>query len=232
MMERAPRMETTNGSLANQTWFAEFLGRRGFRRTEPGSFSNGRASVRVEKMVLIGDPGTGDTTWTCQLHRANRASIERFLDQTLSLEPFWSEEQLARERIKRHGLVRALAGIHAVMRENPESRAAVELRGFLSSLQTGRNTTNLANLAASLNSEQAEWAAKVFAGVFVGKVPPDDIICFLADTGEPGTASANTPTQWATDRVGPGREQDSDRKGESLSQSLAGPVGSRGIPST
>jgi hypothetical protein len=205
MMERDPRIQTSNGSLASQAWFVEFLGRKGFRCTAPASFSNGRASVRVEKTELIGYAGTGDTTWTCQLRRANRANIERFLEQTLSKEPFWSEEQLARERIKNQGLQRALAGISALLREKPESRAASELRRFLTSLQTGRDTTNLASLAAALDSNQAGWVAELFAAVFVGQVKPDDIACALADANTAETPSGGTLVREATDGERRGR---------------------------
>lgn len=52
--------------LTDQQWFVDLLAVKGFFRTSPSTFSNGKTSIQVDGTRLKADPGTGDDVWITQ----------------------------------------------------------------------------------------------------------------------------------------------------------------------
>lgn len=67
--------------LADQTWFADLLAAKGFSRSSPTAFTNGKASIHVDGANFTADPGTGEKAWHGDLAQANRETVTLMLQQ-------------------------------------------------------------------------------------------------------------------------------------------------------
>jgi hypothetical protein len=132
-----------NSPLASQPWFVEFLAKRGFREQLPGSFTNGKATIRVQGREIASHPGTGDKEWTADLTDADRETVEFMVSQILKIRPFGSETNPGKETVERDNSVVALSTIATSIKEGPETGSGVQLRRCLWSLYNMRRTVNL-----------------------------------------------------------------------------------------
>jgi len=62
---------------ADQPWFVDLLAAKGFFRSSPTTFSNGKASIKVDGTKFLADPGTGDKAWNSDLAEAAPGTINR-----------------------------------------------------------------------------------------------------------------------------------------------------------
>lgn len=170
--------------LADQPWFADFLAARGFYRTSPTTFTNGKASIQVEGTKFLADPGTGDKVWNSDLAQADRETIKLILQQVLKTQPFLTDADLGQARTDQQRIERALMGIAATIKEGPDTGGGVQLRRFLWSLYNSHHLVNLWRMTAVLDSKRGGWVAEVFAGAFVGVLKEDDIKRALLAAGE------------------------------------------------
>lgn len=58
--------------LADQPWFVTLLAGKGFSRSSPTAFTNGKASIHVDGTKFMADPGTGEKTWNSDLATLSR----------------------------------------------------------------------------------------------------------------------------------------------------------------
>ena len=86
--------EIARPPLAEQTWFVDFLQERGFDRCAPATFTNGRATVRVEGSVLFAIPGDGSKQWRSELNEAPPGAIRQLLSVVLAAPSFLSQIDL------------------------------------------------------------------------------------------------------------------------------------------
>ena len=170
--------------LADQSWFADFLAAKGFYRSSPTTFTNGKASLHVDGTNFTADPGTGDKTWHGDLAQADRETIRLMLQQVLKTRPFLTAENLAQERADQQRIERALMGIAATIKEGPDTGSGVQLRRFLWSLYNPHHVINIWRMTAVLDSKRSGWVSEVFAGAFVGVLKEDDIKRALLAAGE------------------------------------------------
>lgn len=171
-------------NLANESWFIEFLDREGFRRASEHSFSNGRASIRIEGARFIAEPGAGGKTWHADFTDAERSTITLMVEQVLKMRPFLSETDLADEGARRKSLQAALAGVAGTICTGPDTHSGVQLRRFLWSLYNSHHLVNLWRMTSVLDSKRAAWMSEIFSGALAGPLKEDDIKCALTEAGE------------------------------------------------
>lgn len=94
--------------LADQPWFVDLLAGKGFYRSSPTTFTNGRASIQVDGTQFVADPGTGDKSWNSDLAEATPETIKLILQQILKTRPFLTEADLTEERAGKQRIERAL----------------------------------------------------------------------------------------------------------------------------
>lgn len=177
-----PEMSKT--PLADQPWFVSFLAGKGFFRSSPSTFTNGKASIVVEGSRLVADPGSGEKSWNSDLAEAEPETVKLILQQILKTRPFLSEADLAQERADKQRVERALTGIAATIKEGPDTGSGVQLRRFLWSLYNQHHLVNLWRMTAVLDGKRAGWVSEVFAEAFVGVLKEDDIKRALLAAGE------------------------------------------------
>ena len=170
--------------LADQPWFIDLLAAKGFYRSSPTTFTNGKASIQVDGTKFMADSGTGDKTWNSDFAQADRETIKLMLQQILKTRPFLTEADLAQERADHQRIERALTGIAATIKEGPDTGSGVQLRRFLWSLYNQHHLVNLWRMTAVLDSKRAGWVSEAFAGAFVGVLKEDDIKRALLAAGE------------------------------------------------
>lgn len=176
--------EMPHPPLADQPWFIDLLAAKGFYRSSPTTFTNGKASIHVNGTEFTADPGTGDKTWNGDLAKADRETVKLMLQQILKTRPFLTEADLAQERADKQRIERALMGIAATIKEGPDTGSGVQLRRFLWSLYNSHHLINLWRMTAVLDGKRAGWVSEVFAGAFVGVLKEDDIKRALLAAGE------------------------------------------------
>ena len=66
---------------ADQPWFVDLLAAKGFFRSSPTTFSNGKASIKVDGTKFLADPGTGDKAWNSDLAEADPGTIKLMIQQ-------------------------------------------------------------------------------------------------------------------------------------------------------
>ncbi len=172
-------------SLADQPWFAEFLETRGFRKTAPATFSNGRASVRVDGATLYAVPGDdGKKVWRSQVKDTPPTAIRQLLTVVLSAPSFLSHAELNRRAARQLEAETALGNIANTIRENPDRPSGQQLRRFVWSIFNQYHAINLWRAKDELGQQQKEWVAVVITGWMEGHVSEDAIRSALTESGE------------------------------------------------
>ena len=193
--EMSPRPDPQ--PLADQPWFIDLLAAKGFFRSSPTTFSNGKASIQVDGTHFVADPGTGEKSWNSDLADAQPETVKLMLQQILKTRPFLTEADLTQERADQQRIERALTGIAATIKEGPDTGGGVQLRRFLWALYNQHHLVNLWRMTAVLDSKRGGWVSEVFGGAFAGVLKEDDIKRALLAAGEmerwdreqPGTES-------------------------------------------
>ena len=172
-------------SLADQPWFAEFLENRGFRKTAPATFSNGRASVRVDGPTLYAVPGDdGKKVWRTQVKETPPEAIRQLLTVVLSAPSFLSQAELDQRMACQRKAVDALGDIANTIRENPDSPAGQQLRRFVWSIYNQHHGVNLWRMKEELSPQQKGWVVVVMTTWAEGYVSEDAVRSALMDSGE------------------------------------------------
>lgn len=170
--------------LAERPWFQAFLAEKGFARSSPTTFTRGAASLHIDGTSIHVAPGGGARSWSTNLGDADPMSVKALLEQIFKMRPFLTEDDLARERIGRQSLERALTGIANTIKDAPDTGGGVQLRRFLWSLYNGHHLINLWRMVSVLDSTRAAWVTEVCAGAFDGTLQEDDIKRALLVAGE------------------------------------------------
>jgi hypothetical protein len=170
--------------LADHPALRACLHNRGFERTSPSEYSNGRATVRFEGSKVLATPLDGSKAWRTDLGSVPPEAAVGVLDAILATPPFLSNA--ARDAImeQAHRAKIALDRIVDVIRESPETHSARELRLFLGSLFNQHHATNLWRLKDALDSQRAAWVTELFTAWMQGLVPDDFLRRALRDSGE------------------------------------------------
>ena len=176
--------QTAKSSLAVQPWFVDLMAANGFQPSQPGTFSNGKATVQIRGTRLIADPGDGGKRWESDIGGANRETLTLVVSQLLKMRPFLSGAELALERSQRERCVQALDGIAESIRQGPDTGGGVQLRKVLWSLFNQHHLVNLWRVTAALDSQHAAWASEVFGGMLAGHLREDDLKRALTASGE------------------------------------------------
>jgi len=174
----------TQKSLATEKWFVELLAGKGFAKSSENTFTNGKASIRVDGAHFFADAGMENTTYKANFRNANRQTVTLMVDQILKMHAFLTDEELAQERVEKKSADRALAGIAMTIKEEPDTGVGMQLRQFLWSLYNMHHVVNLWRLTADLDSQRSAWVAEVFAGALGGLVKDTDLKRTLQVAGE------------------------------------------------
>lgn len=193
--------ETPRQPLFDQPWFVELLEAKGFAKSSPTSFVRGEASIRLEGSMLHAHPGNGGKGWTTDIADADPVTLKPLLQQILGMRSFLTEAELAKERMERQGLERALAGIANTIKSAPDTGGGVQLRRFLWSLYNGHHLVNLWRMSSVLDSTRAAWVTEVCAGAFGGTLQEDDIKRALLVAGEMQRWDEFRPSDEQTQRI-------------------------------
>ncbi len=171
--------------LAEQPWFAEFLESRGFRKTAPATFSNGRASVRVDGSTLYAVPGDdGKKVWRTQIKETPPESIRQLLGVVLSAPSFLSQAELDQRAGRERQAEISLGRIATAIRENPDSPEGKQLRQFVWSIFNQHHVVNLWQMKQELGPQQSQWVADVLTAWLEGNLSENAIRSALKDSGE------------------------------------------------
>ena len=179
----APELSPT--PLPEQPWFAEFLESRGFRKTAPATFSNGRASVRVDGSTLYTVPGdNGKKVWRTQVNETSPESIRQLLGVVLSAPSFLSQAELDQRAGRERQAEISLGRIATAIRENPDSPEGKQLRQFVWSIFNQHHVVNLWQMKQELGPQQSQWVADVLTAWLEGSLSENAIRSALKDSGE------------------------------------------------
>ena len=179
----APELAPT--PLVDQPWFAEFLESRGFRKTAPATFSNGRASVRVDGSTLYTVPGdNGKKVWRTQVNETSPESIRQLLGVVLSAPSFLSQAELDQRAGRERQAEISLGRIATAIRENPDSPEGKQLRQFVWSIFNQHHVVNLWQMKQELGPQQSQWVADVLTAWLEGSLSENAIRSALKDSGE------------------------------------------------
>lgn len=185
--------------LADHPALRACLQSRGFERTSPSEYSNGRATVRFEGAKVVATPLDGSKAWRTDLGSVPPEAAVGVLDAILAMPPFLSDS--ARDAIveQAHRAKIALDRIVDVIRESPETHSARELRLFLGSLFNQHHAINLWRLKDALDSQRTAWVIELFTAWMSGHVPDEALRRALVDVGaiEP-TGDARSPSTGRT----------------------------------
>jgi hypothetical protein len=156
---------------------------RGFERTSPSEYSNGRATVRFEGTKVVATPLDGSRAWRTDIGSVPPEAVVGALDAILATPPFRSNS--ARDEIAEqvHCAKIALDRIVDVIRESPESSSGRELRSFLWSLFNQHHDINLWRLKDVLASQRIEWITEVFSAWMLGNLPDEALRRAIAESG-------------------------------------------------
>ena len=176
--------EIARPPLTEQPWLKEFLETRGFERTAPGSFTNGRATVRLDGNVLIAVPGDSTKAWRTELKDAQPEAIRYLLTNVLAAPSFLSQTELDRRASRQRTAAEALHNLAASIREHPDTHSGQHLRRFVWSIFNGNHALNLWRMKDVLDGEQNAWVTEVFTAWMEGFIPEAAIRTALLDSGE------------------------------------------------
>jgi len=176
-----PNKETT---LASQAWFIQLLAGKGFTKSSGNTFTNGKATIRVDGSQVTANPGGGKAGYKADFHQADQETVAFMVEQILNLRPFLTDEALAQERRQKERVDQALAGIALTIRDGPDTAGGVQLRRFLWSLYNMHHFVNLWRLTAELDQQRAAWVAEVVHGALAGLVKDADLKRTLQTAGE------------------------------------------------
>jgi len=87
-----PNKETT---LASQAWFIQLLAGKGFTKSSGNTFTNGKATIRVDGSQVTANPGGGKAGYKADFHQADQETVAFMVEQILNLRPFLTDEALA-----------------------------------------------------------------------------------------------------------------------------------------
>ena len=176
--------EPSQQPLVDQPWFQDFLAAKGFVRSSPNMFTRGAATLSLDGSKLHADPGNGERGCSTDFGNAGRSSVQLMLEQILRMQPFQTEVDLAKERIERQSLERALTGLANTIKDGPDTGSGVQLRRFLWSLYNQHHMVNLWRLVSVLDSTRSAWVSEICAGALVGALKEEDIKRALLVAGE------------------------------------------------
>ena len=179
----APELAPT--PLAEQPWFAEFLESRGFRKIAPATFSNGRASVRLDGSTLYAVPGDDDKkVWRTQIKETPPESIRQLLTVVLAAPSFLSQAELDQRAGRERQAEVSLGQIAAAIRDNPDGPEGQQLRRFVWSIFNQHHAVNLWRMKEELGPQQSQWVADVLIAWLEGNLSDSTIRSALEDSGE------------------------------------------------
>jgi hypothetical protein len=176
--------EIARPPLTEQPWLKEFLEARGFERTAPASFTNGRAIVRLEGNLLIAVPGDSTKAWRTELKDAHPEAICNLLTHVLAAPSFLSQAELDLRASRQRTAEEALQNLATSIRDNPDSHSGQHLRRFVWSIFNGNHALNLWRMKDVLDPQQNAWVTEVFTAWMRGFVPEASIRRALFDSGE------------------------------------------------
>ena len=162
----------------------EFLQERGFERSAPATFTNGRATVRVEGSALYAIPGDGSKQWRSELKEAPPGAIRQLLAVVLAAPSFLSQAELEQRANRQRAAEEALRNIAASIGEHPETHSGQQLRRFVWSIFNGHHALNLWKMKEVLDSKHNGWVTEVFRAWMEGHLPEKAIREALSGSGE------------------------------------------------
>ncbi len=170
--------------LAELPWLNNFLVARGFERTSPGNFTNGRATLRFDGWILHAVPDDRTKTWRSDLSEATSESIRQLLVPLLTSPSFLSHAELEQRRGREVMLREILASIAETIAAAPESPTGRQLRGFLWSMYNGHHLINLYSAKDDLEGEHRKRMLEVLGGWMDGYISEDSLRTALTASGE------------------------------------------------
>lgn len=176
--------ELARPKLVAQPWLSEFLSTKGFTRTSPTSFGNGRATLEFDGHNLVAIPGDGTKSWRSDLKEASGEAIRALLDTFLTAPSFLSQAELDRRAGRQYVAEQSLQTITETIRDFPETHSGQQLRRFLWSLYNGYHVLNLWKLKDVLDSHNNKAVTEVLTGWMQGHVPESSLRRALTDSGE------------------------------------------------
>ena len=176
--------ELARPKLVDQSWLPEFLSAKGFTRTSPTEFGNGRATLRFDGHTLIAVPADGTKSWRSDLKEASSEAIRTLLDIFLAASSFLSQAELDRRAGRQRVAEDSLRKITESIRDFPETHSGQQLRRFLWSLFNGHHVLNLWKLKDVLDSQHNQAVTEVLTAWMQGHVPESSLRSALTDSGE------------------------------------------------
>ena len=170
--------------LVDQSWLAEFLAAKGFTRTSPTSFGNGRATLQFDGHTLVAVPGDGSKSWRSDLKAASSEAIRALFDAFLAAPAFLSQAELDLRAGKQRVAGESLRTITESIRDFPNTHSGQELRRFLWSLFNGHHVLNLWKLKQVLDSRHNQAVTEALTAWMQGHVPESSLRSALTDSGE------------------------------------------------
>ena len=163
--------EIARPPLTEQPWLKELLEARGFERTAPASFANGRATVRLDGNVLVAIPGDGTTSRRTELKDAQPESICYLLTNVLAAPSFLSQAELDQRAARQRTAEDALQNLATSIRDNPDTHSGQHVRRFVWSIFNGNHAINLRRMKDVLDPQQNAQLTEVFTAWMQGFVP-------------------------------------------------------------
>jgi hypothetical protein len=176
--------ELSHPKLVDQPWLSEFLSGKGFNRTSPTSFGNGRATLEFDGFTLVAIPGDGTKSWRSDLKEVPGEAILGMLDTFLNAPSFLPQEELDRRAGRQHAAEQSLQTITRNIRDFPETHSGQQLRRFLWSLYNGYHVLNLWKLKGVLDGQNNRAVTEVLSAWMEGQVPESSLRRALTDSGE------------------------------------------------
>jgi hypothetical protein len=176
--------EIARPPLTEQPWLKEFLETRGFERSAPASFTNGRATVRLDGNALVAIPGDGTKAWRTELKDAQPEAICYLLTNVLAAPSFLSQAELNLRATRQRTAEEALQNLATSIRESPDTHSGQHLRRFVWSMFNGNHALNLWRMKDVLDAQQNAQVTEVFTAWMQGFVPEASIRSALFESGE------------------------------------------------
>jgi hypothetical protein len=176
--------ELSRPKLVDQPWLSEFLTGKGFNRTSPASFGNGRATLEFDGSTLVAIPGDGTKAWRSDLKEVPGEAIRAMLDTFLNAPSFLPQAELDRRAGRQHAAELSLQTITGNIRDFPETHSGQQLRRFLWSLYNGYHVVNLWKLKGVLDGQNNRAVTEVLSAWMEGQVPESSLRRALTDSGE------------------------------------------------
>ncbi|MBN9689231.1 MAG: hypothetical protein J0M24_03245 [Verrucomicrobia bacterium] len=170
--------------FVDQPWLRDFLEAKGFRRTAPDAFGNGRATLRFTGTNLLAIPAGGGKAWRSELNEAPPEAIRNVLEALLSTPSFQSAAELQRREDRRQAAEASLAVLTDAIAQHPDTHRGVHLRRFLWSLYNGHHALNLWRLKDVLDHRHNAAVVEVFTAWMQGHVSEDALRHALTVSGE------------------------------------------------